>query len=172
MNTRQAIEKEEDLVTAFHEAGHVTATIFSEYFELKDPAVRKNPEDKFKAITEFKKIRETSVEPHATASVREFVLNAFAGKAAEELLSKLSESSGQKIYPDPNGVSHDIALIYNTLNSQGMREEENELWLKSRNLIFNNHEIVKEVAVIIMSSGNSDISLQEIYDLNSVKNKI
>ena len=171
MATRKATPWEERAITAYHEAGHLTATLFCEYFGLRDPAVQLDLKGSFAALSGAKKIKSTADPVAAKESVREFVMIAFSGKAAEETLEALTAARGQRVIPNPGGAQHDLLTIQNTLGEQAMEHEYDALWTRSQELIAENWAIVEQIAELIILAPSSEISRASILALPAVRDR-
>lgn len=169
MSTRPATVKEDRLIMSFHEAGHLAATIISEYFGLRDPAVEINLHGEFRALAGAKKLRDTREPRAALESTREFVRIALAGKAAEDLLSQAHTTSGQRIIPGQGGAAHDVEQARATLAAQDMEDEMPALSEETRKLIREQWEMVTEIADVIFRATTSAVSKEQINSLPSVR---
>jgi hypothetical protein len=168
MATRSATLDEERLIVAYHEAGHIVVTIFSEYFDLKDPAVNMIMDDEFGAIAAIARAGDTRDEPASSQSTREFVRISFAGRAAEDELSAKTEQQGRKVYPNPSGARSDLDRGRATLRDQDMLHEEEQLHGETEGLIRQHWKMVEEIANLLSTSQRPEISREDIVSLPSV----
>lgn len=168
MKTRRATQAEQRISTAYHEAGHLTTTIFCEYFGLQDLAFQGDLTGIYTALSGARKIKDTRAPDAAIESVREYVRIAFSGKAAEDEFSARSTATGQQFFPDPDAADDDLQTIKNTLESNKMEAEYDELWSQSRELIRTRWTIVEQIAELIIDSPSSEISRDQIEELPGV----
>lgn len=168
MGTRATIPSEDRMITAFHEAGHVVATIFCDYFDVLDPAVELDLSGIASARAGAKRIRVPVGADEANMSVREFVRIALAGGAATDRLSALSVERGPRIIPGPEGAAIDTDVARRTLESNGMENEFDSLSSDARKLINENWDMVCEIANVLRQSTTGVVSRAQVLSLPTV----
>ncbi len=169
MGARNATSEEERWIMAFHEAGHITITILSHYFDIKDPAVKIIMDDEFGAISEIKKIHDTTTPTAAIESTKEYVRIALGGRVSELMYSDVTAQTGAKVYPNPNGADGDIKSAKETLQLQNMDEQYDQLYSEAATIVCENWDTVTEIAEAIFNCKACCLSQSSIRTLESVK---
>lgn len=159
MPTEKASAEIERRVTAWHEAGHVVATLISRHFEVNDPAVdfRSNPRGK--AFAGVKKL--SGPAPPTVAEAKELYAIALGGRIAEDTLEAWSrQAEGRAIYPDDAGASADLAwargLVAHHQFDEELLEEE------ARNRLAEHLEVVVELGDRWWRSKATQVSRSEL----------
>lgn len=95
-------------VTAWHEAGHLVATLVSRNFDINDAGVDFRSSPRGKAFAAVKKLSGPALL--TVEEAQELYAIALGGRIAEEALKGWSrEAEGRTIYPDETGASTDLA---------------------------------------------------------------
>lgn len=124
MTTEAAPPEIERRITAWHEAGHVVATLISRHFDIGDPAVDFRSSPRAKAVAGVKKL--SGPGPAIVAEAKELYAIAIGGLVAEWTLESVSKTEGRAIYPSEDGASADIAWAHGLIAHHRFDEEQLE----------------------------------------------
>lgn len=137
------------LVAAYHEAGHAIATLYSDHFELKDPAITVTDVGTDLARTHFKP---KVVGNWDVLRAREFAIIGFGGYVAQTLFDTAYQCDTVK-----DGCDQDFEKIGEVLAQVGLQAEYHALAAECGQILHTHRTNLEALAQLIFKT-NENIS--------------